>query len=84
MCLVSSSVLAAVGYCCWSRSLVVRFHSGEVYGYFNVPGEVAQALFSAESKGTFLNRTILGRFRYLRLDSTTLGAAARDGPGSIV
>jgi len=51
---VVSTLLAAVGYCPSSGLLVVRFRSGGMYGYFDVPFEVAQGLLGNESKGPIL------------------------------
>ncbi len=61
---VESSTLATVGYDEDSKLLELEFRSRAVYHYFEVPGDVHQALLSAPSKGNCFNRTIRGRFPY--------------------
>jgi len=63
---VESSVLASVAYG-RDHTLQLGFRSGAVYRYFDVPPTVFRALLSAESKGTYFNRSIRNRFRYQRL-----------------
>lgn len=71
---VASSLLVAVGYCPSSRVLVVQFRSGAMYGYFDVPFEVAQRMLGSESKGRFFNRSIRGAFRHVSLGWAAGGA----------
>ena len=63
---VESSVLASVAYG-RDQTLQLEFRSGALYRYFSVPRTVFRALLSAESKGTYFNRSIRNRFRYQRL-----------------
>lgn len=61
---VESSTLAAVGYDAGGQLLQLEFRSRAVHHYFDVPATVHRALLSAESKGSFFNRSIRGRFSY--------------------
>lgn len=64
---VTSSNVASVGYDPKTQTLEVEFQNGGVYQYFDVPGHVYDALMAAASKGTFLNSSIKGAYRYARL-----------------
>ena len=64
---VESTTLATVTYDSNRQVLRLGFQSGAVYDYFDVPSDLYQALITAESKGSFFNRNIRGRFNYLRL-----------------
>lgn len=59
-----SSVVAAMTYDRDSCTLRVRFVSGMVYDYRNVPEKVFKAMKSATSKGTFLNQHIKGNYEF--------------------
>jgi hypothetical protein len=63
---VRSTSIASIGYLPASRELEVEFReSGDVYRYFNVPGEEYEAFMAAESKGTYLNQVFKPReYRY--------------------
>jgi KTSC domain len=63
---VQSSVLVSVGYSADSF-LDLEFHSGAVYRYFDVPPSIFQALFTADSLGSFFSRNIRNHFRFQRL-----------------
>ena len=76
---VQSSTLAAVGYDASGQLLQLEFRSRAVYHYFDVPATVHRALLSAESKGSFFNRSIRGRFSYHQV---SCGSGAPDSePG---
>ena len=64
---VESKMFTAVACDEADRSLYLRFASGDVYRYFEVPGEVCQAFLDADSKGRFFLAHIRDRFRYRRL-----------------
>lgn len=66
---VDSEMLVAAGYDEKSHSLKVVFRTGETYRYKNVPSFVYERLMSAESKGKFMHKYILGRFDYERLST---------------
>lgn len=53
----------------WDESnLIIYFHNGGVYQYFDVPKELSVWLGDAKSPGAFLNREIKGKYRYTRID----------------
>jgi hypothetical protein len=54
---VRSSNIEAVGHD--GRDLTVRFKGGSTYRYVGVPRSTHAALMRAESKGSFLARTIV-------------------------
>lgn len=60
---VQSTVLASVGYHPAKRLLEIEFHSGAIYRYRNVPGEIHRRLLAAESKGHFFGAAIRDKFR---------------------
>ena len=62
---VASSNLSAVGY--EGSTLYIRFHSGAVYEYYDVPSSVYNGLMSASSKGTYHADFIKNRYRYRRV-----------------
>ena len=66
---MDSSALAAVGYDADSRTLLVRFRSGEAYAYLDVPAEVHAGLLAAPSKGRFFQARIDPVFRFVRLEA---------------
>jgi hypothetical protein len=64
---VPSTSIASIGYVPKRRELEIEFRaSGDVYRYFDVPGEEYDAFMAAESKGTYLNQVFKPReYRYL-------------------
>ena len=60
---VQSSVVAAVGYDRDRNVLEVRFRSGRIYHYFDVPQELFEELLGAPSVGQFFNEVVRPRFR---------------------
>ena len=65
MTAVISSNLAAVGY--ENNTLYIRFHSGSVYEYANVPTNVYQGFMNASSKGTYHHHFIKNMYPYRRI-----------------
>jgi len=61
------------GYAPQERVLELEFRqSGEIYQYFDVPGEEYTAFLAADSKGTFVNQQLKPRgYRYQRLPSSS-------------
>lgn len=55
---VSSSNLASVGYDENINTLEIKFHSGRIYQYYNVPVNIYNGLMNASSKGTYFDRYI--------------------------
>jgi hypothetical protein len=64
---IASSTLATVGYDRAHQVLWLEFRNRAVYRYFGVPARVHQDLMAADSKGSYFNRNIRGRFPYHRL-----------------
>ena len=64
---VDSEALAEVGHHPQSRTLFVRFRSGELYAYLEVPTDVADAFLRAPSKGRFFQAEIDPVYRYVRV-----------------
>ena len=64
-----SSVVAAMTYDPGSSTLRVRFVSGMVYDYKNVPEKVFKQMKHAPSKGTFLNQHIKGNYEFEKVSS---------------
>jgi hypothetical protein len=64
---LESTILAAVSYDQARQVLRLEFRSRAVYGYFDVPPEVYQNLMAANSKGSYFNRNIRGRFPHRKL-----------------
>jgi hypothetical protein len=64
---VESSAFRAAAYGENEHSLYLRFHSGEVYRYFDVPVKRYREFLAADSKGRYFRESILGRFAYERM-----------------
>ncbi|MBW8034515.1 MAG: KTSC domain-containing protein [Planctomycetes bacterium] len=60
---VDSSNLANVGYDATKRVLVVEFNNGRVYEYRNVPVRVYSGLMRAGSKGGYLHKEVVKKYR---------------------
>ena len=67
MIYVDSSNIEAIGYDEITQELHVRFLSGAMYVYYNIPREIYDAIMNAPSKGSFLNREVKGAFEYSKL-----------------
>lgn len=63
---VKSKMLAAVAYNDEWRQLYLRFHSGEIYCYRDVPAEEYRGLLMADSKGEYARSHIFKRYPYQR------------------
>jgi hypothetical protein len=64
---VSSSNIESVGYDSNDEILEIKFHSGGVYQYLNVPREKYESLMNASSKGSYFAKFIKDRYRYKRI-----------------
>lgn len=62
---VASSDIASIGY--ESETLHIRFHSGGLYAYFDVPESVYVGLMSAASHGQYFHAHIKNRYHFVRL-----------------
>ena len=64
---VNSSNIRAVGYDKSSATLVVAFHSGSVYEYYNVPYSTFSGLLGASSHGGYHRRHIYRCYLYRQI-----------------
>ena len=62
-----SSVVAHMNYDAGSSTLRIRFVSGILYEYKNVPEKVFRAMKSSDSKGAYLNRYIKGHYDFKKI-----------------
>jgi hypothetical protein len=62
---VESTVIDAIGY---SHVLEIRFESGRIYQYYDVPEEVYNAMLTAPSKGKYFNEHIRGKYSYQEIE----------------
>ena len=67
-----SSVIQSFVYDEEDRRLVVRFVTGKVYRYEDVPVSIAEGFRAAASKGTYFNDMIRDRFPFVRSRSERL------------
>jgi hypothetical protein len=61
-----STVIRSFDYDPAAHRLDVRFISGRLYSYLDVPEREVAALARAASKGGFFNRRIRDRYRFVR------------------
>lgn len=66
---MQSTAVASVGYDPHSQILEVRYISGDLYAYLEVPAAVYDALLEAPSAGAFVNQEIKPFYRYNKLRS---------------
>ena len=59
---VKSKMLAAVAYNYDWRQLYLRFRSGDIHCYRDVPAEEYQGLLAADSKGEYARSRIFNRY----------------------
>ena len=64
---VESSNIVAIGYDSDDKALYVEY-STNAYKYDDVPKEVAEKLFNADSKGRFMNDYIKGSYTCTKLN----------------
>lgn len=64
---VSSSLLASVGYDAMTQTLELEFQSGSVYRYAMVPESVYLELMGAASHGVYFNAYIKDFYSYRRV-----------------
>jgi len=63
-----SSVIASMHYFPGAARLRVKFVSGLVYDYKDVPEQVYHAMKSSASKGTYLKQHIKGQYEFEKID----------------
>ena len=64
---IDSRVLKAAAYVAQRRWLYLRFHSGEIYRYFDFPPQQYRDFLDADSKGTYFGKYIRNHFSYEHL-----------------
>jgi hypothetical protein len=64
---LESKMLASSAYDAGKRILYLRFRSGDVYRYFEFPGQQYQEFLDAEAHGRYFLSNIKNHFRYDRL-----------------
>ncbi len=62
-----SSIVAAFAYEAEDMTLFVRFKTGRTYRYSGVPSSVYEDFADADSKGTFFNAQVQGRYPYSQI-----------------
>lgn len=72
---VESTALSSVAYDDAREILRLEFRSRAIYHYYGVPAAVHAALLDALSKGSYFNRAIRGRFRYVLSARAQTGVA---------
>ena len=65
---VESTNIASVGYDKESWTLRVLFLEGSTYDYFEVPAELYNQLMKSESKGSFFQEHVVGKFKYTKVN----------------
>ncbi|WP_118972973.1 KTSC domain-containing protein [Taibaiella koreensis] len=63
-----STVIAHIAYNEAKQVLTIKFLSGAVYAYYDVPAELYGRMTRAKSKGKFLNRHIKDHYAFEKLD----------------
>lgn len=64
---VSSSTIARIGYDPQTQMLVVEFHNGMTYQYFDLPPQVHAEMMQSPSLGKYFGAAIRGHYRYARV-----------------
>ena len=64
---VESAGVAAIGYSKKFHILEIEFRDGLIYRYEEVPAGIYSELISAESKATYYNKNIRGKYHCLRV-----------------
>ena len=59
-----SAVIAGYTYIADQQTLEIRYHSGKVYHYLNVPEKIFKEMRSTMVKGIWFNRHIKGKYPY--------------------
>ena len=64
---VSSSNLRSVGYDANELVLEIEFRESGIYQYFSVPEPVFKGLITADSIGSFFNKNIKEKYRFIKV-----------------
>ncbi len=66
--LEKSSNLSALRYDAANQTLTVEFTSGVQYNYLEVPFEVVSEMLESGSKGQYLNKSVKGQYKYVKVE----------------
>ncbi|MGA1354220.1 MAG: KTSC domain-containing protein [Candidatus Limnocylindrus sp.] len=64
---VRSSMIREIGYTTPKRQMHVRFNTGNVYGFSDVPVDVYSGLLKADSKGTYFNENVRDKYEHKKM-----------------
>jgi hypothetical protein len=64
---VQSSNIDSIGYDPEENILQIKFNSGGIYNYHNVPRRVYTTLLAAPSKGKYFHSDIKSKFKYVKV-----------------
>jgi hypothetical protein len=64
---VESSNIKAVAYNEEAKELLVEFHSGGTYTYFDVDKDIYDKFLASDSKGKFFHKYVRNNYSYERL-----------------
>ncbi len=64
---VESTALTTVGYSRKLHALEIEFHDGSIYRYLEIPRAIHTAMMAAESKATYYNQNVRGKYHCLRV-----------------
>jgi hypothetical protein len=64
---VSSSTIAQVGYDPENQIMVVVFHNGTTYQYFDISAQIHTELMQSPSVGKYFAAAIRGHYRFARV-----------------
>jgi hypothetical protein len=77
-----STVISEFHYDPAERRLDIRFVSGRLYSYHEVPSEIGLGMARAFSKGEYFNKHIRDRYRFTRVRRTREQPLAGSANGS--
>lgn len=65
-------MIRGVGYTTPKQQMHVRFNTGNVYGFSDVPVDVYSGLLKADSKGKYFNEHIRDKFEHKKMASAPI------------
>lgn len=68
---IYSSNIDKVGYSSYEKRLVVRFKSGGLYEYRNVPHTIYESLIESRSAGSYFHKNIRSKFDFKIINNTS-------------
>ena len=73
---LTSSILEAIAYDPTRKRLLLRFRTGAVYEYENVPPVIYEEMLSAPSKGRYFSEYVRPDYPYRRVQASDTARAA--------